>query len=150
MRFLPLALLIAGILPTFAADTFLPEKEKARAMEIFRELIELRSTHDVGTAKIANAIATRLKAAGFSSEDVQILAPKPGKENVLVRFRGTGSDKPVLFIGHIDVVEAKREDWTSDPFKLTERDGYFYGRGATDMKNEVAAQPRISGRSIHL
>ncbi len=138
MRFLTLALLIAGVFPTFAADTFLPEKEKARARDIFRELIEIRSTHDVGTAKIANAIATRLKAAGFSGDDVQILAPKPGKENVVVRFRGTGSAKPILFIGHIDVVEAKREDWTSDPFKLTEREGYFYGRGATDMKNEVA------------
>ncbi|MGZ4971276.1 MAG: M20/M25/M40 family metallo-hydrolase [Limisphaerales bacterium] len=139
MRFLTVAVLIAGIFRTFAADTFLPEKEKARAREIFRELIELRSTHDVGTAKIAEAIATRLKTAGFSGDDVQILAPKAGKENVVVRFRGSGSEKPILFIGHIDVVEAKREDWTFDPFKLTERDGYFYGRGATDMKNDVAA-----------
>jgi len=138
MRFLSIALLIVGLLPTFAADTFLPEKERVRARDIFRELIEIRSTHDVGTTKIANAIAARLKTAGFSGDEVQILSPKPGKENVLVRFHGTGSEKPILFIGHIDVVEAKREDWTSDPFKLTERDGFFYGRGATDMKNEVA------------
>lgn len=138
MRFLTVALLIAGMLPTFAADTFLPEKEKARARDIFREVIEIRSTHDVGNTKIANAIANRLKAAGFSDADVQVLGPKPGKENVLARFHGSGAEKPVLLIAHIDVVEAKREDWTFDPFKLTERDGYFYGRGATDMKNDVA------------
>src|SRR5689334_7674080 len=104
MRFLTLTIFLAAILPTYAADTFLPEKEQARAREIFRDLIETRSTHDIGTTKLANAIAARLKTAGFSADDVQILGPKPGKENVLVRFHGTGSAKPVLFIGHIDVV----------------------------------------------
>jgi acetylornithine deacetylase/succinyl-diaminopimelate desuccinylase-like protein len=138
MRLLSFALLVIGILPAIAGDSVLPVKETARAREIFRELIEIRSTHEMGTTKVADAIAARLKAAGFSDDDVKIVSPKPGKENVVVRLRGTGSEKPVLFIGHIDVVEAKREDWTSDPFKLTERDGYFYGRGATDMKNDVA------------
>jgi acetylornithine deacetylase/succinyl-diaminopimelate desuccinylase-like protein len=139
MRFLTVAVLIAGIFPTFAADTFLPQQEQGRAREIFRELIEIRSTHDVGTAKVANAIAARLKAAGYTSDEVQILGPKAGSENVVLRLHGTGSGKPILFIGHTDVVEAKREDWTSDPFKLIERDGYFYGRGTTDMKNDVAS-----------
>ncbi|MDB6059279.1 MAG: peptidase, partial [Verrucomicrobiales bacterium] len=138
MRFLTLVLFLTGIFRSLAVDTFLPEKEKVRAKEIFRELIEIRSTHDQGTAKMANAIATRLKAAGFTGDDLQVLGPKAGKENVVVRLRGTGSGKPILFIGHTDVVEAKREDWSFDPFILTERDGYFYGRGTTDMKNDVA------------
>jgi acetylornithine deacetylase/succinyl-diaminopimelate desuccinylase-like protein len=138
MRFLTVCLLIAGVLPSFAADSFLPAKERDRAKDIFRELIEIRSTHELGTTKVANAIAARLKAAGFSAEDVQMLGSNPEKQNVVVRLHGNGSEKPILFIAHTDVVEAKREDWTSDPFKLTERDGYFYGRGATDMKNDVA------------
>jgi acetylornithine deacetylase/succinyl-diaminopimelate desuccinylase-like protein len=126
---------LAHSFSSHAAES-LPEKERQRARDIFRELIEIRSTHDVGNTRIAEAIAARFKAAGFSGDDLQVLAPKPGKENVIVRLRGTGAAKPILFIAHLDVVEAKREDWTVDPFKFTERDGYFYGRGTTDIKSE--------------
>jgi acetylornithine deacetylase/succinyl-diaminopimelate desuccinylase-like protein len=137
MRLLTLVLAVGSILPAFGADNVLPEKEQTRSREIFKELIEIRSTHDVGTTEVAKAIAARLNAAGFVGDDLKILAPKPGKENVVARFRGTGPAKPILFIAHLDVVEAMREDWTVDPFKLTEKKGYFYGRGSTDIKCEV-------------
>jgi acetylornithine deacetylase/succinyl-diaminopimelate desuccinylase-like protein len=136
MRFLSLTILLAATVHTFAVENFLPAKEQPRAHDIFKELIGFRSTHDIGTARIANAIAGRLKNAGFS---VQVLGPTPDTQNVVTRLYGNGSEKPILFIAHIDVVEAKRDDWSYDPFQLTERDGYFYGRGATDMKNDVAA-----------
>lgn len=116
----------------------MPVKHRERALDIFREGVEIRSTHDVGTARVAEAMAARLKAAGFSDDDLRILGPKPGKENLVARLRGKGAAKPVLFICHLDVVEARREDWSVDPFKLTEREGYFYGRGAIDIKDEVA------------
>jgi acetylornithine deacetylase/succinyl-diaminopimelate desuccinylase-like protein len=116
----------------------LPAKHRQRVREIFQEAVEIRSTHDVGMTRVAEAMAARLKAAGFSGEDLKILGPKPGKENLVARLRGSGAAKPILFIAHLDVVEARREDWSFDPFKLTERDGYFYGRGAIDIKNEVA------------
>jgi acetylornithine deacetylase/succinyl-diaminopimelate desuccinylase-like protein len=78
-----------------------------------------------------------LLSAGFSDRDVVVLAPPehPSKANVVVRYRGRGTAKPVLFLGHLDVVEAKREDWSVDPFVLTEQGGWFYGRGTIDMKN---------------
>ncbi|MFX9135231.1 M20/M25/M40 family metallo-hydrolase, partial [Acinetobacter baumannii] len=79
-------------------------------------------------------MAAQLRAAGFPAEDVQVLGPNERKRNLVVRYRGTGARKPVLIIGHLDVVEAKREDWTTDPFTLVERDGYYYGRGTQDMK----------------
>lgn len=121
-----------------AAEARLPKERQARVREIFQELIEIKSTHDVGTTMVAEAIARRLRAAGYSEDDLQILAPKKGKENVIARLHGSGAARPILFIAHLDVVEAKPEDWTYDPFKLTERDGYFYGRGSTDIKEEAA------------
>ncbi len=73
--------------------------------------------------------------AGFPAADVELLGPNDRKKNVVVRLHGTGSAKPVPLIGHLDVVEARREDWSSDPFQLIEKDGYFYGRGSSDMKD---------------
>jgi len=80
------------------------------------------------------AMAQRLIAAGFPEKDLIVAGPTERKKNLVVRFRGTGEKKPILFIGHLDVVEARREDWTTDPFKFVEQDGYFYGRGTEDMK----------------
>jgi acetylornithine deacetylase/succinyl-diaminopimelate desuccinylase-like protein len=133
IRFTLIALLA---LPSVAAE--LPAKHRERVRDIFQEAVEIRSTHDVGTTRMAEAMAARLKAAGFSGDDLKILGPKPGKENLVARLRGSGAAKPILFIAHLDVVEARREDWSFDPFKLTESDGYFYGRGSTDIKNEVS------------
>src|SRR5262249_22463731 len=71
--------------------------------------------------------------------DIHIVGPTPKNQNFVVRYRGTGKRKPILLLAHLDVVEAKREDWTYDPFKLTEKDGYFYGRGTQDVKGGAAA-----------
>jgi len=107
----------------------------ARAKEIFKELIEINTTDSVGNVtKAAEAVATRLKAAGFPAADVQVLGPDPRKGNLVARFRGTGARKPLLLLAHLDVVEAKREDWSFDPFTFLEKDGYFYGRGTSDDK----------------
>ncbi|MBV8681633.1 MAG: M20/M25/M40 family metallo-hydrolase [Caulobacteraceae bacterium] len=114
-----------------------PEADRAEARAIFKELVEINTTHSHGSTAAAEAIRARLLAAGFAPGDVVFLAPpdKPTKGNLVVRYRGRGEGKPVLFMGHLDVVEARPEDWSVDPFKLTEKDGYFYGRGAIDMKD---------------
>jgi len=107
----------------------------ARARDIFKELIEINTTDSVGsTTKAAEAMAARLKAAGFPASDVQVLGPDPRKGNLVARYRGTGVRRPFLLLAHLDVVEAKREDWSFDPFTFLERDGYFYGRGTSDDK----------------
>ena len=107
----------------------------SRAREIFKELIEINTTDSVGNVtRAAEAVAARLKAAGFPAADVQVLGPDPRKGNLVARFRGTGARKPLLLLAHLDVVEAKREDWSFDPFTFLEKDGYFYGRGTSDDK----------------
>ncbi len=107
--------------------------------EIYRELVEINTTDSVGdNTKAAEAMAARLRAAGFPAADVQVLAPHPTKGNLVVRLRGTGPKKPLLLLAHIDVVEARREDWSFDPFTLLEKDGYFYGRGTSDDKAMAA------------
>jgi acetylornithine deacetylase/succinyl-diaminopimelate desuccinylase-like protein len=112
---------------------------EARAKEIFKQLVEINTTHSVGnTTTAAEAMATRFKAAGFADADVRVLAPSPKKGNLVVRYRGTGAKRPMILLAHLDVVEAKREDWSMDPFVLTERDGYFYGRGTADDKAMAA------------
>jgi acetylornithine deacetylase/succinyl-diaminopimelate desuccinylase-like protein len=105
------------------------------AREILKQLIEINTTDSVGNVTTAaEAMAKRLRDAGFSEKDVIVAGPNERKKNLVVRFHGTGKQKPVLFIGHLDVVEARREDWTTDPFQFIEKDGYFYGRGTQDMK----------------
>ena len=108
--------------------------------EIYQELIEINTTNSVGdNTKAAEAMARRLLNAGFPAADVQVLAPAPRKGNMVARLRGTGARRPLLLLAHLDVVEANREDWSVDPFKLLEQDGYFYGRGTTDDKAMAAA-----------
>lgn len=118
-----------------------PPEYQALSREIVKQLVEIDTTYDKGTAPAAQAIAQRLIAAGFPAADVQVLTPAafPTKSNVVVRYHGTGKARPVLFIGHLDVVNARPSEWTSDPFKLTERNGILYGRGVFDMKGEDAA-----------
>jgi acetylornithine deacetylase/succinyl-diaminopimelate desuccinylase-like protein len=113
-----------------------------RAREIYKELIEINTTDSVGNiTKAAEAVAARFKAAGFPAADIQVLGPDPRKGNLVVRWRAAGSSarKPLLLLAHLDVVEAKREDWSFDPFVFLEKDGYFYGRGTSDDK-AMAAQ----------
>jgi acetylornithine deacetylase/succinyl-diaminopimelate desuccinylase-like protein len=83
-------------------------------------------------------MAARLRTAGFPESDIYLVGPQPQHMNLVVRYRGTGARRPILFICHLDVVEALRQDWSFDPFTFLERDGYFYGRGTTDIKNEDA------------
>jgi acetylornithine deacetylase/succinyl-diaminopimelate desuccinylase-like protein len=105
------------------------------AREIFQQLIEINTTDSVGNVTTAaDAMAARLRDAGFTGNDVIVDGPNDRKKNLVARIHGTGQRKPILFIGHLDVVEARREDWTTDPFKFIEKDGYFYGRGTDDMK----------------
>ncbi len=110
--------------------------EEAKALEIYRTIISMRTAEGHGKVPdMAAYLANELKAAGFSAEDIHIL-PKGETAGLVVRYRGDGSSgkKPILFLGHMDVVDANPDDWVLDPFSLTEKDGYFFGRGTSDNK----------------
>src|SRR5208337_1282680 len=108
--------------------------------EIFKELVEINTVTATGdTGAAADAMAARLRAAGFVEDDVKVFKPVARKGNLVARLRGNGSRKPILLLAHLDVVPAKREDWSCDPFKLIEKGGYFYGRGTSDDKFMAAA-----------
>jgi acetylornithine deacetylase/succinyl-diaminopimelate desuccinylase-like protein len=115
------------------------DARKQRARDIFKQLIEINTTDSIGsTTAAAEAMAQRLRDAGFSASDAQVLGPNARKGNLVARLRGTGARRPILLMGHLDVVEARREEWSVDPFHFLERDGYFYGRGTQDMKSADA------------
>lgn len=118
-----------------------PADNQKLAHDIFKQIVEIHSVHNVGTKDVADALVARLKAGGFSDADIHELPEEkyPNQVNVVVRLKGKGKGKPILWNGHIDVVEAKAEDWSLPPFQFTEKDGYFYGRGTSDMKDEDAA-----------
>jgi acetylornithine deacetylase/succinyl-diaminopimelate desuccinylase-like protein len=123
------------------ADNAADKASDVLAHDLFKELIEINTTDSAAGNVTAGveAMARHFRDAGFPAADVVVLGPEnPKKKNLVVRLHGTGKYKPVLLIGHIDVVEAHREDWNLDPFKLTEQDGYFYGRGTSDMKGDDA------------
>src|SRR5438445_13820720 len=116
MKTLLLALLLAQ------ANSTDPENQLAR--DILRELIEINTTHSTGsTGKAAEAMAARLRAAGFASADMQIVGPRPERANLVVRLRGSDARRPILFMAHLDVVEARKADWSTDPFQFVEKDG---------------------------
>src|SRR5690348_1652540 len=120
------------------ADNLTPNQQLAH--DIYKELVEIDTTTATGdTRKAAEALAARLKAAGFPDADVHALSPAPRKGNLVARLRGTGKRKPILLVAHLDVVPALRADWSVDPFKLTEQDGYFWGRGSSDDKYMAAS-----------
>ena len=108
----------------------------ARAKEILQELIQIDTTDTEhgNVTKAANAMAARFVKAGFKEADIRVLGPHEKKHNLIVRYRGSGARKPLLLLAHLDVVDAKREDWSVDPFVFLEKDGYYYGRGTTDDK----------------
>jgi acetylornithine deacetylase/succinyl-diaminopimelate desuccinylase-like protein len=115
------------------ADGLTPNQQLAH--DIYKELVEIDTTTATGdTQRAAEAMAARLKAAGFPDEDVHAFSPAPRKGNLVARLHGTGKRKPILLVAHLDVVPALRSDWSFDPFKLTEQDGYFYARGSSDDK----------------
>ena len=155
MRLVPcsalLALLAATSLGTFAllpaaAQSPLPTasaEDRALAREIFKQLIEINTTDTPKGSVTAGSAAMqkRFLDAGFPPEDVHLLGPDARKQNLVVRLRAAGptTEKPVLFLCHMDVVEALPSDWHTDPFQFVEKDGYYYGRGTQDMKNSDAA-----------
>jgi acetylornithine deacetylase/succinyl-diaminopimelate desuccinylase-like protein len=119
--------------------TLPPDRERQLARAIYKEIVEIKSGYTTGaTTPVAEAVAKRLKAAGFPAADIFVGGASPKKANLVVRYRGTGRRRPILLLAHTDVVEAKREDWGMDPFTLTEKDGYFYGRGTGDDKGQAA------------
>ena len=133
MRHLPtLGLTLLLSLASLAAQS---GPHDAFARDIYKQLVEINTTDSVGSVtKAAEAMAQRLKAAGFPAADVLLVGPDPRKQNLVARYRGTGARKPLLLLAHLDVVEAKREDWSVDPFVFLEKDGFFYGRGTGDDK----------------
>ncbi|MBG0859288.1 MAG: M20/M25/M40 family metallo-hydrolase [Bacteroidales bacterium] len=114
------------------------DTHRRSAREIFRELVEINTTTDSGSTKAAEAMAVRLRDAGFPQGDIQVVGPQAQHMNLIVRYRGKSTRPPILFIGHLDVVPALRQDWSFDPFRFQETEGYFYGRGTTDMKDNDA------------
>ncbi|MBZ5723895.1 MAG: M20/M25/M40 family metallo-hydrolase [Acidobacteriia bacterium] len=136
LRFLLLPALLLGCL---LGQTMPPERDRQLAHDIYKELVEIKSGYTTGaTTPVAEAVAARLKAAGFPASDIFVGGAIPTKANLVVRYHGTGRKKPLLLLAHTDVVEAKREDWSMDPFQFVERDGYYYGRGTGDDKAQAA------------
>jgi acetylornithine deacetylase/succinyl-diaminopimelate desuccinylase-like protein len=138
------AILLSTALASFAlvggaaAEGLSPQQQFAR--DIYQELVEINTVTATGdTARAAEAMAARLRAAGFPEADVHAFSPAPRKGNLVARLRGSGARKPILLLAHIDVVPANREDWSVDPFKQLEKDGYFYARGSGDDKYMAAA-----------
>lgn len=137
MRRFPVLLTFA--VSCLSAANLPPQSEQQLAREIYKQLVEIRSGFSTGeTTPVAEAVAARLKAAGFPESDIFVGGAIPKKANLVVRYHGTGARKPILLLAHTDVVEAKREDWSIDPFQFVERDGYFYGRGTADDKAQAS------------
>lgn len=132
------ALLTIGV-PASAQMQRARSANDQRARDIFEQLININTTGSSGSTTVAaQAMADRLIKAGFPAADVQVIGPEGSKNfNLVARYRGTGRgrDKPILLLAHLDVVEARREDWSVDPFTFLEKDGYFYGRGTMDVKD---------------
>jgi acetylornithine deacetylase/succinyl-diaminopimelate desuccinylase-like protein len=137
-----LSLLAAGVFaqtgkpPVAASDA----AQRVMARELLQQLVEINTTQANGCTNAAEVIAARLRSGGFSASDVLLGGTQPDRQNVIARLRGRGQGKPILLIAHLDVVDAPRDGWAEglDPFKLAERDGFFYGRGVLDDKNAVA------------
>jgi acetylornithine deacetylase/succinyl-diaminopimelate desuccinylase-like protein len=124
------------LLLSFSSFAQIDDQTRQYAHDVFKQLIEINTTDSVGNVSTAaEAMAQRFRDAGFPESDIQVLGPNDRKKNMVVRLRGNGKHKPVLLIGHLDVVEAHREDWTTDPFQFVEKDGFYYGRGTQDMKD---------------
>jgi acetylornithine deacetylase/succinyl-diaminopimelate desuccinylase-like protein len=132
-------ILTALVLLAWVSGGSAQDANRQLARDVFKQLIEINTTDSVGSTTLAaQAMAQRLRDAGFSAEDLQVLGPNARKGNLVARYRGTGARRPILLIGHVDVVEARRSDWSMDPFQFVEKDGYFYGRGTQDMKGSDA------------
>src|SRR5215213_9934543 len=126
---------------TIANAPKLPPKWEATAREIYKTAVETPTVAGRGQLpKLQNYLAEKLKAAGWAASDIHVLpydsTPTNATAALIARWpaAGTPTAKPILILAHMDVVEALPGDWTTDPFKLVEKDGYFYGRGSGDDK----------------
>ncbi len=136
LRFRNWSLIVICLLLAMASPSQIDDTTRQLSHDIFKQLIEINTTDSVGNVSTASeAMAQRFRDAGFPESDLHLLGPNDRKKNLVVRLHGSGKHKPVLLIGHLDVVEARREDWTTDPFQFVEKDGYYYGRGTQDMKD---------------
>jgi acetylornithine deacetylase/succinyl-diaminopimelate desuccinylase-like protein len=127
-------------MPDARAQGNVPAASKQFARDVYEELCEIDTTQSAGdTHKASLAMAARLQAAGFTAADVQVFETAPKRGNLVARLRGSGKKKPLLLLAHLDVVEAKREDWSTNPFELVEKGGYFYARGSGDDKYMATA-----------
>ncbi|MBV8205529.1 MAG: M20/M25/M40 family metallo-hydrolase [Acidobacteria bacterium] len=130
---------LAGYSPLAAQNALNPQQQLAH--DIFQQLVNIDTTDEHGSVTpAAQAVAERLKAAGIPASDIQLAGPTEKKMNVVARIHGQGKAKPTLWLAHLDVVEARKQDWSGglDPFQFTERDGYYYGRGTADIKDGAA------------
>ena len=119
------------------AQTLTLNPEQQKLHEIYKELVETNTEDSAGVGSVTKAseqIAARFRAAGFPDSDIHLLGPTEDKHSIVVRLHGTGAKKPLLLIAHLDVVMALPSDWSTDPFKLVEKDGYYYARGSIDDK----------------
>lgn len=130
----PIALIALGS-PALAAQQTDPA-QRALEREIFEELINVNTSDSAGNTPIlAHRIEARLEQAGFPAADVQVLGKDARHQNVVARYRGrSAGKKPILLMAHLDVVDARREDWSFDPYQFREEGGYYYGRGTSDNK----------------
>ena len=135
-RLLAISLMLISLLAFAGLQAQDSDTANRLARDIYKQLIEINTTDSVGSTTVAaEAMAKRLRDAGYPASDVQVMGPNSRKGNLVARLRGTGARKPMLLICHLDVVEARREDWSMDPFQFVEKDGYFYGRGSGDIKD---------------
>jgi acetylornithine deacetylase/succinyl-diaminopimelate desuccinylase-like protein len=132
-------LLLSTLMPLIIAlpsPAQIDDSTRQFSHDVFKQLVEINTTDSVGNVTTAaEAMAQRFRDAGFPESDLHVFGPNDRKKNLVVRLHGSGKHRPVLLIGHLDVVEARREDWTTDPFQFVEKDGYYYGRGTQDMKD---------------
>src|SRR5258708_3023326 len=141
------AVILALAAATGVAQAQPSTPQEQLAFDIYKELVEINTVTATGdTGRAADAMAARLRAAGFPDADVQVFKPAPRKGSVVARLRGTGAKKPMILMAHLDVVEAKPVDWSVDPFKLTEKGGHYYARGSSDDKFMAAAWGAILAR----
>ena len=137
---LGLALALSLTFHAVHADTGTPEHYQSIARELLEQLVEIDTSHPDGDNTAAvRLVAERLRAAGFPARDLSLIEPAPRKGNLVARYRSPAPTKPpLLLLAHIDVVGADPADWSVPPFEFTEQDGYWYGRGTTDDKDEAA------------
>lgn len=139
MRALAVSLAMLALSAAARAEELTPERAAFRAL--YEELVEIDTSEASGSCtRAAEAMAARLRAAGYAGDDVRVIVPpgRPDDGNVVAVLRGSSRQRAILLLAHIDVVDARREDWERDPFTLVEENGFFYGRGAADDKAMAA------------